>query len=350
MPITIRTQPIDGETWPQVTTTNSEDALRATVGFKSGKLMQSSFDTDKAAFTSSTHGLVDTAIAAWNNHHHLVLRPDDVWLAITSQLGFFINGHAEELRHLFVSHEGQKSLHITQYAHPDQADYASFATQMAEEMRKQVIDPDLVPWIIPDFSTTTDTDRVVGSVLLMGAMKSYFEYNFLCSTCGIPSVTLLGERSDWEKLQTRVEKIARLGGEALEFHRLLEPIARHMVLSFDHPTSDAVLKFWRIIASRERPRYRMSGGPSEYVSGWVTTFCFWRADGSRNQFYHGTDSVHDIDGVRYFRCNQTTRCAVGQKSPSRPSGSTMGWSWKSATAAWLQGRSAWSQASTWTSA
>ncbi|KAK0705603.1 hypothetical protein B0H67DRAFT_546721 [Lasiosphaeris hirsuta] len=300
MTITIRTHPLEGETWRQATTKDPASALREAASIESDKverLMQCSFDTE---VTPSANGLVDAAIEAWNNHHHLVLRPDDVWLAIISQLGFFINLHAEELRAFFVAHQGQKLLEVSQYAHPDAADYASFANQMAAEIAKNVNDPDLVPWIMPDFSTTTDTDRVAASVLLMGAMQKYFLYGFNCITCGIPSVTLLGDRVDWAKLQARIERIPNLGGEAVEFHRLLRPIAHHMVLSFDEPTSDAVLKFWRAIASWERPNYQMSGGPSRYLSGWITAFCFWTAKGHRNHGIEGEEAVRSLDGVQYL--------------------------------------------------
>ena len=39
-------------------------------------------------------------------------RPDDVWVAILAQLSIYVNAHAEELRHLFVAHDGQKALSI----------------------------------------------------------------------------------------------------------------------------------------------------------------------------------------------------------------------------------------------
>lgn len=323
MPVTIRTQPIDGEQWQKTTTTDPMEALRVSASSKGAKLMQSSVEARKSAFTPSTNGLVDAAMEAWNGHHHLVLRPDDVWLAIISQLGFFINAHAEELRHLFVNHEGQKPLKVTQFAHPDKADYAGFAIEMAAEVDRHVVDPELASWVIPNFSTTTDTDRVVGSVLLMGAMKHYFEYSFECETCGIPSVTLLGDRADWKELQDRIERIPRLTGEAVDFHHLLKPIARHMLLSFDEPTSDAVLKFWRVIASRERPRYSMSGGPSEYISGWITTFCFWTADGKRNAFHKDVHSAHKLDDVQYF--------------PLEPEDKVDGWASVPVTVKWIDG-------------
>jgi hypothetical protein len=39
-----------------------------------------------------------------------VLRPDDVWLAVTTQFSFYVGGHAEALRKQFVAHEGKVEL------------------------------------------------------------------------------------------------------------------------------------------------------------------------------------------------------------------------------------------------
>jgi hypothetical protein len=36
----------------------------------------------------------------------------DVWFSTLTQLNAYINAYAEELRHLFVEHEGQKQLTI----------------------------------------------------------------------------------------------------------------------------------------------------------------------------------------------------------------------------------------------
>ena len=69
------------------------------------KVLGSSFDpTQRIYYTPN--GLVQTVLQAYNAHHNLVIRPDDVWIAIISQLSFHINSNAEELRNKFVAHEG----------------------------------------------------------------------------------------------------------------------------------------------------------------------------------------------------------------------------------------------------
>ncbi|KAF8887882.1 hypothetical protein CPB84DRAFT_1786686 [Gymnopilus junonius] len=45
-------------------------------------------DPDFSTMHAKHNGFVDTVISAYNEHHHLVLRPDDVWIAISGQLNF----------------------------------------------------------------------------------------------------------------------------------------------------------------------------------------------------------------------------------------------------------------------
>jgi hypothetical protein len=58
------------------------------------------------------NGFVNTAVLAYNHHHHLVLRPEDVWFSVLVQLNVYINEHAEDLRSMLVAHEGQKELRL----------------------------------------------------------------------------------------------------------------------------------------------------------------------------------------------------------------------------------------------
>ncbi|KAK1766020.1 hypothetical protein QBC33DRAFT_620912 [Phialemonium atrogriseum] len=138
------------------------------------------------------HGLVRAALEAYNYHHHLVLRPEDVWFAVLTQFSFFVNAHAEELRSV----------------DPDQPDMGLMCRNMTKLIDANVVDPELRAWIMPAFSTTTMHDEVVASVIMMGTLQKYFDYAFDCSCCGIPTVTLLGERSDWEDIQRRIEKLS----------------------------------------------------------------------------------------------------------------------------------------------
>lgn len=67
-------------------------------------------------FPKNTHisknGFVNTLIDAYNYHHNLIIRPDDIWAAIMTQFSFYINKHAEDFRGKFVDFEGKKQLTV----------------------------------------------------------------------------------------------------------------------------------------------------------------------------------------------------------------------------------------------
>lgn len=241
------------------------------------ELLGSSFGSELESTTiSASNGFVKSAIEAYNMHHHLRIRPEDVWFAVLTQLSFYINAHAEELRGKFVSHEGKKELEV-KFAIGNRytIDYGIFAKRMTLEIEKNIVDPELREWALPAFTTTTDNDLVVASVLLMGVVQKYFDYKCYIM-CGLPSVTLLGEKADWEIILKRLDKLESFGAEPTEFCALLKPVVSRFVQSFDDPTSKEVIDFWQRIAHLDAG----GSGPS-YYSGWITAFCFWDKDGKR---------------------------------------------------------------------
>ncbi|KAM0798439.1 hypothetical protein BDR22DRAFT_373388 [Usnea florida] len=239
------------------------------------ELLQSSFDSKpSAAIQPSTNGFVHGAILAYSQHHHLQIRPEDVWFAIISQIGFYINCHAEELRGMFVAHEGKKELEVklggmSRYT----VDFGLFAQKMSDLIDENVLDPELREWVVPAFTTTTRHDNIVASILLMGVTQKYFE--FKCTLmCGLPSVTLLGQKSDWQLIYTRLDKLESFGAEPTQFCKLLRPVVSRFVKSFDEPASEDTISFWQRIA-----HFRSGGSGPSYYSGWITAFCFWGEDG-----------------------------------------------------------------------
>ena len=66
---------------------NTEEALRGTCPSRKwdhGELLQSSMGAGDMPpnLMSSDNGLVRSIIQAYSQHHHLVIRPEDIWFAI----------------------------------------------------------------------------------------------------------------------------------------------------------------------------------------------------------------------------------------------------------------------------
>ncbi|KAJ7455062.1 hypothetical protein FB451DRAFT_1278344 [Mycena latifolia] len=241
-----------------------DQILQYSVGGRSGP------DDTQFKIIPNENGFVNTVLSAYTGHYALILCPDDVWLTIVSQFSFYVNANAELLRANFVAHEGKKELEVFGTSPPD---FGALSRQMADLIHKNVVDPGLREWIVPKFSTTTNNDRTVGCMLMMATMKKYFDYK-MSIMCGIPRVTLEGERRDWELLLGRLEKLKEYGIETIAWYHLLVPIISQLVSAFDDPNSAANLEFWQKVAYQG---YYGSG--EEDWTGWITAFCIFSEEG-----------------------------------------------------------------------
>lgn len=297
MPVTVRPASHPARKLFNKPATSTETLLQESCPEESRRckrVVQSSFtDLADANICASSNGLVMAVYEAYSHHHHLTIRPEDLWLTILTQMSFYINAHAEELRSCFVSHKGKIQLVVTEVGNTETVDLGRLAVALAEEMDRQLVDSELHDWIMPNFTTTTSTDTVVAAIIMMGAMQKYFAY-LMSLTCGIPSVTLLGEKSDWLNIRHRLKKLSQFGPEPAQFAALLSPILDSFILTFDNTDNPQVIDFWTKIADRQSN----SSGPS-YLSGWITAFCFWDADGKA--LYPGSPDECNIDGTFYHR-------------------------------------------------
>ncbi|CAJ2509861.1 Uu.00g057610.m01.CDS01 [Anthostomella pinea] len=239
---------------------------------------------------AAKNGFVYSCMEAYNEHHRLIIRPEDVWFAILTQFSAYVNGHAEELRGLFCAHDAQRELHIDVDLNGVVVDHGRLAFAMARLMQGNIRDEGLRQWIMPAFTTTTKTDQAVASVVFMGAMQKFFTYSW-GTRCGIPAVTLLGERSDWVEIRRRAERLATYGAEPARWLRVLAPVLDGFVDGFADPAGEAARRFWRGVCDEHVP----NGSGSTTYSGWITAFCFWDEGG---RCLHGSK---DGDEVRLTR-------------------------------------------------
>ena len=244
------------------------------------------------------NGFVHTVIEAYNKHRALIIRPDDVWLAILVQFNFFVNGNAELLRKNFVSHDGKEKLTVKTVGNRYSVDFGWMSRQMTLLMESKIVDPHLREWIMPTFSTTTVTDTTIYAIIMMASMKAYFSYGFSLM-CGIPKVTLEGTKEDWQKIASRLEKLKEYGEDATSWYHLLRPVISRFVNAYDDPNSPGLRDFWNKVAHFEN----FGSGPT-YLSGWITAFCFFSEKGSRIQVHEvyrrsRTSDQLVLDGVSY---------------------------------------------------
>lgn len=74
----------------------------------------------------SGNAFLDAVLGAYNNHEDLVLSPDDIWMLICLQFSKHVDENAEQLRDLFVEHQGQKQLEAITFNETKEEEWNEF--------------------------------------------------------------------------------------------------------------------------------------------------------------------------------------------------------------------------------
>ncbi|KAF4340178.1 hypothetical protein FBEOM_5875 [Fusarium beomiforme] len=280
--------------------TSTEDLLRRSCPEEvqdtpyTASILASSFDSEfegRNVFPSSD-GFVRGAIEAWAKHEHLILRPDEIWFEILAQMNIYMSTHSEHIRDLFVEHKGREKIVV------EGSSWDAMISAFGGEIQKRAKTGWLLDWITPGFSTSTPQDKVTATVLMMGLMQHFFEFEGML-VCGIPSVTLLGEREDWVRLGEKVEMLKEFGDEPSRFAEKLRPIFKRFVSSWDEieggEGEGETRLFWEQIV-RAKKKWSCGEGPSEWdVSGWITGFMHWDRSGKVRGVYEDWSDDEDDD-------------------------------------------------------
>lgn len=214
---------------------------------------------------STSHQFVDAVGASFARHYPLVLSPDSVWITIAQGLANHINLHAEGVRKKFVAHEGKVQIVIRRDSFikgaPDN-DWEGAFDEFSGRI-KEHIGPANHGMIVSDFSTTGVVERAASEVVLMDAMKSYFEYGVM-TMCGIPDIELTGTVEDWVRLRHKIDGWSFDGAADLSWWTT--PLKR-VLDAFVLAAKGVVDKNWWESFFKENSG-RGSGAVSK-ISGWI---------------------------------------------------------------------------------
>ncbi|MEK7953072.1 DUF4419 domain-containing protein [Luteolibacter soli] len=219
---------------------------------------------------AGVNGFVAAAHYAFMDHHPLVLSPDDVWLCIAQGFALHVDQHAEDLRKRLVAHEGKVEIVVLRdefiKGSPDndwQGCFSEFSDRIGEYVGST---RDL---LVSGFSTTGPIEKAASEIVLMAAMRHYFDYTVV-TRCGIPRITLLGTVEDWRMIRQRIEALAEFDFEW--WVRVLRPVLDEFVRSAE---GNQDRQFWRSFYKFNDS----SGGP--FISGWINAFFPYLEDQGR---------------------------------------------------------------------
>ncbi len=126
------------------------------------------------------HPLVAAAHLAYSQHRPLTLSPDAIWLTIAQGFAQHINLHHTELRDRLVRHQGQRPLVVEINGLRGADDWAALIAGWTELLTDEV-GPGLARALVCDFSTTTPAARTASQIVLMDALRRYFDYRVMQS-------------------------------------------------------------------------------------------------------------------------------------------------------------------------
>lgn len=214
------------------------------------------------------HGLVDAIHLAYANHYPLVLRPDDFWLVILQGVANHLNAVAQT-----KPPQAKETLDVRTEGRSFQDIHLHFAQLVVEKVGTKTAE-----LFTAGFSTSTGTDMAVRSIVLMDAFKSRFNYT-MTTLCGIPHITLLGTREDWELLVERARALGQdpeldLGWWTSHLIPVLEQVAH----TFSAPGDASTIEFWSSI-------YKSGGGSGgPYINGWIPVLFAYLSRYRRNPY------------------------------------------------------------------
>lgn len=217
-------------------------------------------DNGKMAPTNGNSFLY-TVHYAYANHHPLVLSPDDVWMQIALGVSLHINENYEKLQPKVMRFKDRQEIKVTmdELSALKPASWQRLVDTFAL-LTEAKVQPEFYKVMLPEFSTSTPLTKTAFRAAMMSSVKKGISY-IGESGCGIPSVTLLGKKSDWEDIYQRLDALKKydLGFWTEE----LKPVLQEFINVYDHKTDK---QFWQRIY-----KYR-EGYMMQDVNGWIIKF------------------------------------------------------------------------------
>lgn len=241
---------------------------------------------------SSDHsGFFDAVFHAYFSHLHLILSPDQVWLAILQGVSFHVSNNADSLRNKLVDFQGQKELIVTVNPWNDTKEDWERGFRMFQESILKNIKPEMSEIVDSNFTTSTDLTRTATNIALMDCFNKFFKY-IMRLGCGLPRVTLEGTLQDWQTLCQKAQQLIEHVDMKFWSPYLL-PVLDEFIYFY---TTGVNVKFWDCIY---KPMPALGSGlywddnVHQYHAGWIVNFFPYTLKGDQVSMTSG--SRNDID-------------------------------------------------------
>lgn len=221
------------------------------------------------------HPFLTGILSAYKEHRPFVISPDIVWLLISQGFARHISNNAEEFRNQIVNFENKKTLNVLtndiELGNPNsnwEAVFPQFTNQISDYTGKELINI-----LTADFTTTTQTSKIVSEITVMETVKEYFNYKIIMIGCGIPKITIEGTVEDWEKVLEKTKYISKY--KLKWWTDKLKPILKKII---ETKKGNFQKKFWmNMVKTHTEKKY---GSPTT-INGWIINFFPYTKEGKK---------------------------------------------------------------------
>jgi hypothetical protein len=206
------------------------------------------------------NGLIQTIQECYDNHRPLVLTPDVIWLAICQGVSIHINEHYDSLKNvIFIVNKPDKIAIRNDSLEYSAKHWKSLIESFANETKKYTND-DFYSFFVSEFTTTTAIDKTAYQITLLESYKKAFDY-IGDSGCGIPSILISGDKSDWMTILEKLDLLNKIG--LSNWANNLKPIIAEFISASDGQQNK---EFWQSMY-KNASEYN-----AFYISGWIIKF------------------------------------------------------------------------------
>jgi hypothetical protein len=216
------------------------------------------------------HGWMLALHSAFADEKDFTIEPDHVLNLLIMALARHVNQSPQKYRKLLAlpSLDDQNVKKIEVDVEVAYKDWANGISKLVDGVDKHLSPngktTELMKMLRFKFSTSTTNDLLVRNVLMLDAVKSFFDLK-LHTLCGIQNIHIGGTQRDWTLIRDSVEKGFAHIIDKKEWGDTMKTILQNFVDVFDEKKPPN-LDFWRSIY-----KYKASSG-SYMVSGWALQF------------------------------------------------------------------------------
>ena len=222
--------------------------------------------TKQSIVFGGSHAFLSAMHMAYAEHHPFIISPDMIWLLIAQGFSKHIQINEENLKHHFTTSVEKQNLVFKTTdldINDPQADWEPVFDGLTNLLKLQ-IGNELVQTITNNFSTTQSAESIASQITLMDAMKSFYAYEVRLELCGIPELTLEGNKDDWLQLIEKAKELEKF--DLSWWINSLLPILQEFVNVFDNNID---ISFWSAMFKHHSSE---EYGEPNIIDGWILKF------------------------------------------------------------------------------